>query len=776
MQNAQSGLVKKVNFRTKKKYQLHLVFNQHRHRRPDLEFDRRRTGGFDSSRHSQRKSPTILKNINMSEDYTPALFLDAQDKSDEARTKFSEIHECTYLAKHLGNTGQKETMTCDCSEDWDEGLAQNLACGEHSNCINRVTSVECNNRLSTCGKNCQNQRFQNRQYCDVKVIQTEKKGYGLVAQGKITEGLFIYEYIGEVIDEASFRARMVDYDQRKLRHFYFMMLTKDAFIDATDRGSLARFCNHSCSPNAYVDKWVVGEKLRMGIFAKRPIAQGEEITFDYNVDRYGAQLQPCYCGSPNCLGWMGGKTQTDAALLLPDGISDALGVTRAQERAWLKQNKLSRKQSPESVVNEEFVKNLEVEPLGEADVTKAMSALMKVEDSAIVAKLVERMFLTDEPKTNSLIVRLHGYKTLSLVLREHGENDADLTFKILLVLKRWPSVTRNKIELSQIEDVVKGILTLANAEIHDLAGGLLAEWSKLEMAYRIPKHVEAVETARGSISPLLGRNPRSELPIRSALIDTDETAAVDLVDDEDLPEGWQKALDQKSDTVYYYHTGLGISKWDRPTAAVPRGPKAPKAPAKQAKPVRPQRKFEDNDMTRAQEERLQKQKEDQFNEVRQKEKLLQELIVQSQRDAEEKKRLAEQVKQEKFEKHKERKRRKEAAIARAKAPAVSASPEALWTKTLAKHIPNMIKKHEAEIGHENVKGCARELVKLLAGKEARKDPSGKPPHELDTAKLKKLKEFTKGFMDKFLAKYRAKRAKHDNGEPPSEVSEATTVP
>ena len=69
----------------------------------------------------------------------------------------------------------------------------------------------------------------------------------------------------------------------------------------------------------------------MGIFAKRRIEKGEEITFDYNVDRYGAQSQPCYCGEPNCIKFMGGKTQTDAALLLPEVLADALGVTPKQE-------------------------------------------------------------------------------------------------------------------------------------------------------------------------------------------------------------------------------------------------------------------------------------------------------------------------------------------------------------------------------------------------------------------------------------------------------------
>ena len=59
------------------------------------------------------------------------------------------------------------------------------------------------------------------------------------------------------------------------------------------KGGLGRFINHSCAPNCYVDKWVVGTKLRMGIFSGRHIQAGEELTFDYNVDRYGYISQVC---------------------------------------------------------------------------------------------------------------------------------------------------------------------------------------------------------------------------------------------------------------------------------------------------------------------------------------------------------------------------------------------------------------------------------------------------------------------------------------------------
>lgn len=99
--------------------------------------------------------------------------------------------------------------------------------------------------------------------------------------------MFIYEYIGEVVNHATFMRRMAQYKAERERHFYFMMLQREEYIDATRRGAKARFINHSCSPNCYVSKWHVGKRVRMGIFAKRAIRKDEELTFNYNVDRYG---------------------------------------------------------------------------------------------------------------------------------------------------------------------------------------------------------------------------------------------------------------------------------------------------------------------------------------------------------------------------------------------------------------------------------------------------------------------------------------------------------
>src|SRR5512135_1435255 len=59
-----------------------------------------------------------------------------------------------------------------------------------------------------------------------------------------------------------------------------------------------RHLNHSCDPNAYVQ--YVGDECYLR--ARRPIASGEEITCDYNLNIIEGTSWPCHCGSLRCRG------------------------------------------------------------------------------------------------------------------------------------------------------------------------------------------------------------------------------------------------------------------------------------------------------------------------------------------------------------------------------------------------------------------------------------------------------------------------------------------
>ena len=130
------------------------------------------------------------------------------------------------------------------------------------------------------------------------------KGHGLRALENIPSGKFIIEYIGEVVSRREFNRRSHEYSKAKSKHHYFMELTREATIDATEKGQISRFINHSCDPNCETQKWTVNGLVRVGFFAIRDIVAGEEITFDYQFIHFG-KGQKCLCGASNCRGTIG---------------------------------------------------------------------------------------------------------------------------------------------------------------------------------------------------------------------------------------------------------------------------------------------------------------------------------------------------------------------------------------------------------------------------------------------------------------------------------------
>lgn len=95
------------------------------------------------------------------------------------------------------------------------------------------------------------------------------------------------EYVGEIIDKDEMAARSNRYAASSQRHFYFMTLGPNRIIDATCKGNISRFMNHSCAPNCETQKWIVQGRLRIGLFAVKAVKAGSELCFDYKFVRYG---------------------------------------------------------------------------------------------------------------------------------------------------------------------------------------------------------------------------------------------------------------------------------------------------------------------------------------------------------------------------------------------------------------------------------------------------------------------------------------------------------
>ncbi|KAJ7959179.1 Histone-lysine N-methyltransferase ASHH2 [Quillaja saponaria] len=194
-----------------------------------------------------------------------------------------------------------EVMVCYCKPPPDAKF------GCKDECLNRMLNIECVQGTCPCGDLCSNQQFQKHNYAELEWFRCGKKGYGLHSLEDISKGQFLIEYVGEVLDMHAHEARQREYALKGHRHFYFMTLNGSEVIDASAKGNLGRFINHSCEPNCRTEKWMVNGEICIGLFALRDIKKGEEVTFDYNYVRVlGAAAKKCYCGTPQCRGYIGG--------------------------------------------------------------------------------------------------------------------------------------------------------------------------------------------------------------------------------------------------------------------------------------------------------------------------------------------------------------------------------------------------------------------------------------------------------------------------------------
>jgi SET domain-containing protein len=126
-------------------------------------------------------------------------------------------------------------------------------------------------------------------------------GRGVFALTHIPKRTRLIEYTGERIShEEADRRYAAEHEYSP--HTMLFTVNDDIVIDATRRGSSARWFNHSCSPNCEVED----EKDRIFIETRRDIRPGEELTYDYNLQlgephtAAAKKENPCYCGSRRC--------------------------------------------------------------------------------------------------------------------------------------------------------------------------------------------------------------------------------------------------------------------------------------------------------------------------------------------------------------------------------------------------------------------------------------------------------------------------------------------
>jgi SET domain-containing protein len=119
-------------------------------------------------------------------------------------------------------------------------------------------------------------------------------GYGVFAVEPIARHARVIDYAGELIrNDTDCEAR----EERYLAEgcIWVFRVNRAWSRDAAVGGNIARFINHSCSPNCYFE--VAGKTI--WIKASRAIQRGEELTYDYSI--IGTRTIPCRCrpGCPN---------------------------------------------------------------------------------------------------------------------------------------------------------------------------------------------------------------------------------------------------------------------------------------------------------------------------------------------------------------------------------------------------------------------------------------------------------------------------------------------
>ncbi|KAF1814518.1 SET domain-containing protein [Eremomyces bilateralis CBS 781.70] len=166
-----------------------------------------------------------------------------------------------------------------------------LASGCAEDCMNRTMHFECDdNNCNVGAQHCQNRQFAvlsrprrlNAFERGVEVMETKDRGFGVRSVRSYRPHEIIIEYTGDIITQEEADRRM-NQEYKDHKNFYMMTLQENLIIDAGGKkGSIARFVNHSCDPNCYMDRWTVRGEERIALFAGDfGISTGDELTYDY---------------------------------------------------------------------------------------------------------------------------------------------------------------------------------------------------------------------------------------------------------------------------------------------------------------------------------------------------------------------------------------------------------------------------------------------------------------------------------------------------------------
>ena len=138
-----------------------------------------------------------------------------------------------------------------------------------------------------------------------QVKESSIHGSGLFATRDIAAGELIIEYTGKL-------SPISEIDQVDGDDIYWLAVDETYAIDGNHRDNPARFANHSCEPNCFLEK----SSGAFSIMSNRDISKGEELSIDYGWGLDGLFQRKCRCGTPSCIGYVISSPYRPAALRL----------------------------------------------------------------------------------------------------------------------------------------------------------------------------------------------------------------------------------------------------------------------------------------------------------------------------------------------------------------------------------------------------------------------------------------------------------------------------
>lgn len=204
-------------------------------------------------------------------------------------SKILNSEKSKYLPHHIAVKKQREERQARASKEGKESAADIADAAKHAadalitkgnSRANRVASrrfaVDFNNQKEALGAEADSLRFNalKKRKKPVRFDRSAIHNWGLFAMENIAASDMIIEYVGEKIRQAVADNREERYLKSGIGSSYLFRIDENTVIDATKKGGIARFINHSCMPNCTAKIIKAEGSKRIVIYALRDIALG----------------------------------------------------------------------------------------------------------------------------------------------------------------------------------------------------------------------------------------------------------------------------------------------------------------------------------------------------------------------------------------------------------------------------------------------------------------------------------------------------------------------